>query len=119
MWVMWASSLPATAGGAGRRARGGGRGRVRRAQGVAQAGLDVGDVGFEFACDGGGAEAAVQEPDGVGFALQDADHAAQGGGKQAGGGELGFMAGDSAGLQDGFAETRQFGEWDSRHVVLG
>jgi hypothetical protein len=49
---------------------------VPGAQGVAQAGLDVGDVGFELARDGGSAEAAVQEPDRVGFALQDADHAA-------------------------------------------
>jgi hypothetical protein len=29
------------------------------------------------------------------------------------------MAGDSGGLQDGFAEMRQFGEGDSGHVVLG
>ena len=49
---------------------------VARAQGVAQAGLDVADVGFELACDGGCAEAAVQEPDVVGFALQDADDGA-------------------------------------------
>jgi hypothetical protein len=49
---------------------------VTRAQGEAQAVLDVADVGFEFACDGGCAEAAVQEPDVVGFALQDADERA-------------------------------------------
>ena len=46
---------------------------VAGAQGVAQAGLDVADVGFELGRDGGGAEAAVQQPDGVGLALQDAD----------------------------------------------
>src|ERR1035441_2132864 len=107
MWVMWASSLPATAGGAGRRARGGGRGRVRRAQGVAQAGLDVGDVGFEFACDGGGAEAAVQEPDGVGFALQDADHAAV---DAAGGGDLPEQVGVLAGPYPRGAACRGGGE---------
>ena len=49
---------------------------VAGAQGVAQAGLDVADVGFELARDGGGAKAAVQEPDGVGLALQDADDGA-------------------------------------------
>ena len=49
---------------------------VPGAQGVPQAGLDVADVGFELACDGGGAEAAVQEPDVVGLALEDADDGA-------------------------------------------
>ena len=43
------------------------------------------DVGFELACDGGGAEAAVQEPDVVGLALQDAD---DGGVDAAGRGDL-------------------------------
>jgi hypothetical protein len=37
---------------------------------VAQAGADVGDLGFEFGRDGGGAKPAVQEPDGVGFLLE-------------------------------------------------
>ena len=49
---------------------------VPGAQGVVQAGLDVVDVGFELACDGGGAEAPVQEPDVVGLALEDADNGA-------------------------------------------
>ena len=49
---------------------------VPGAQGVPQAGLDVADVGFQLARDGGGAEAAVQEPDVVGLALQDADDGA-------------------------------------------
>ena len=34
------------------------------------------DVGFQLACDGGRAQAAVQEPDVVGFALEDADDGA-------------------------------------------
>ena len=49
---------------------------VPGAQGVAQAGLDVADVGFQLARDGGRAEAAVQEPDVVGLALEDADDGA-------------------------------------------
>ena len=49
---------------------------VPGAQGVPQAGLDVADVGFQLACDSGGAEAAVQEPDVVGLALEDADDGA-------------------------------------------
>ena len=36
---------------------------VPGAQGVPQAGLDLADVGVQLARDGGGAEAAVQEPD--------------------------------------------------------
>ena len=67
---------------------------VAGAQGVAQAGLDVADVGFELACDGGGAEAAVQEPDVVGFALQDADDGAV---DAAGGGDLPEQVGVLAG----------------------
>ena len=46
---------------------------VAGAQGVPQAGLDLADVGFELARDGRGAQAAVQQPDVVGLALQDAD----------------------------------------------
>ena len=49
---------------------------VARAQGVPQAGFDVADVGFQLARDGGRAEAAVQEPDVVGLALEDADDGA-------------------------------------------
>ena len=52
------------------------------------------DVGFELACDGGGAEAAVQEPDVVGFALQDADDGAV---DAAGGGDLPEQVGVLAG----------------------
>ena len=58
---------------------------VAGAQGVPQAGLDVADVGFQLARDGRGAEAAVQQPDVVGFALQDAD---DGGVDAAGRGDL-------------------------------
>ena len=42
-------------------------------QGVAQADGDVGDVGFELGRDGRRAEPAVQQPDGVGFLLEDLD----------------------------------------------
>jgi hypothetical protein len=54
----------------------------------------VGDVGFELARDGGGAQAAVQEPDGVGLALQHADHAAV---DATGGGDLPEQVGVLAG----------------------
>ena len=47
---------------------------VARAQGIAQAGLDLADVGLQLGGDGGGAEAAVQQPDRVGLALQGTDH---------------------------------------------
>ena len=40
------------------------------AQGVAQAGAEMGDVGFELGGDRGGAEPAVEQPDGVGLLLQ-------------------------------------------------
>ena len=46
-------------------------------------------------------------------------HAAQVGGNQAGGGDLGFVARHSGALQDGFAEMRQFGDRDGGHVVSG
>ena len=52
------------------------------------------DVGFELACHGGCAEAAVQEPDVVGFALQDAD---DGDVDAAGGGDLPEQVGVLAG----------------------
>jgi len=46
---------------------------IAGAKGVSQAGLDVADVSFQLARDSRGAEAAVQEPDVVGLALEHAD----------------------------------------------
>ena len=46
-------------------------------------------------------------------------HAAQVGGNQAGGGDLGFVARHSGALQNGFAEMRQICGGDSGHVVPG
>ena len=76
---------------------------VPGAQGVAKVGLDLADVGVQLVRHGGGAEAAVQEPDVVGLALQDAD---DGGVDAAGRGDLPEQLDVLAGGSDRAARRR-------------